>query len=69
MTDEEASEFAADIYAEMIAAENQHPSSRALARLHASLARAWAAFHAERPGVVQTWDGTSKPPPPPPPAP
>lgn len=67
MTDEEASEFAAEIHAELMAVEMQHPSSRAVARLHSVLGRAWAAFHAERPGVVQPFDGTNKPPPPAPP--
>lgn len=60
-TDEKASAHVSEIYVELMAAEAQHPSSRALARLHASLARAWAAFKADRPGVVQPFDGTNKP--------
>ena len=63
MTDEQASAHAAKIYALLTRAEAHHPDSQALSVLHAVLADAWADFHAERPGVVQPFDGENKPPP------
>jgi hypothetical protein len=63
MTDEEASAHVAEIYQELLAVEAQHPASRNVARLHGSLLRAFEAYKAAHPGVVQPWDGTSKPPP------
>ena len=63
MTDEEASDHVAKIYVALMQAEDHHPDSRALVVLHNTLADAFADFKAERPGVVQPFDGGPKPPP------
>lgn len=63
MTDEQASVHAAAIHARLLDAEKHHPNSRPLVLLHAAMAEAWTAFHAARPGVIQPFSGTDKPPP------
>ena len=62
MTDDEATNKIARIYAALVRAEERHPNSAALAALHAHMGEGLEMLIADRPGIVRPYDGEPKPP-------